>query len=249
MNESQPTAVIGPAPQLRSPKLGQRVAKILVKRLTSAGDRAAAVPTEQEICAEFGVSKTVAREVISQLVSMRLVAVHHGRRTKRRPSSQWDYLNPVLLDALSEPDLLDLLRELHQVRLLLEPEVASLAAERVDEARIMRMQQLIESMQAATDDSDVYLDLDVAFHAELVAAVDNRILSQLVDSIGELLRASRRVTQLLPHALVIGTEGHAAVLEAVIARDPDGARAAMIRHIEFAAAAWTDKRARVPEAV
>ena len=250
MKESRPTAVVRPRPLLRSLKLGERVARILVKRLTSEGDRAEAVPTEQEICEEFGVSKTVAREVFSQLVSMRLVAVRHGRRTRRRPSSQWDYLNPVLIDVLSESDLiLELLRELHQVRLLLEPEVAALAAERVDEARIARMRQLIESMQTAMDDPDVFLDLDVAFHGELVAAVDNRILSQLVDSIGELLRASRRVTQLLPHALVIGTEGHAAVLEAVIARDPDGARAAMIRHIEFAAAAWTDKRTRVREAV
>ena len=216
MKESLPTPVILRRPQLRSPKLGERVARILVKRLTSAGDRADAVPTEQEICAEFGVSKTVAREVIGQLVSMRLVAVRHGRRTQRRPSSQWDYLNPVLIDVLSESDLLDLLSELHQVRLLLEPEVAALAAEKTDEARIARMRELIESMRVSTDDPDAYLDLDVAFHGELVAAADNRILSQLVDSIGDLLRASRRVTNLLPHALLSATEAHAAVLDAVL---------------------------------
>jgi GntR family galactonate operon transcriptional repressor len=249
MKDPQPPAVIRPAPQLRSLKLGQRVATILVKRLTSAGDRAQAVPTEQEICAEFGVSKTVAREVIGQLVSMRLVAVRHGRRTQRRPSSQWDYLNPVLIDALAESDLLDLLSELHQVRLLLEPAVAALAAEKTDEARIERMRQLIESMRVSTDDPDAYLDLDVAFHGELVAAADNRILSQLVDSIGDLLRASRRVTNLLPHALLSATEAHGAVLDAVVAGDPEAARAAMTRHIEFAAAAWTAERARTRKAV
>ena len=84
MKDPQQAAVTRPAPHLRSLKLGQRVATILVKRLTSAGDRAAAVPTEQEICAEFGVSKTVAREVIGQLVSMRLVVPAGMRFVFRR---------------------------------------------------------------------------------------------------------------------------------------------------------------------
>ena len=129
-----------------------------------------------------------------------------------------------------------------------EPEVAALAAEKTDEARIARMRELIEAMRTSTDDPDAYLDLDVAFHGELVAAADNRILSQLVDSIGDLLRASRRVTNLLPHALLSATEAHGAVLEAVIAGDPDAARAAMISHIEFAAAAWTAERKRTRKA-
>ena len=121
MKALEPAAPSRRPVQIRSLKLGERVAKILVERIASGGDRAHSVPTEQEICQEFGVSKTVAREVVGQLVSMRLVAVHHGRRTQRRPANQWDYLNPVLIDVLPEADLLDLLRELHQVRLLLEP--------------------------------------------------------------------------------------------------------------------------------
>ena len=242
--------MVEPRLQLRALKLGEQVTRILVKRLAGDSDASVDAPTEQEICDEFEVSKTVAREVISQLVAMRLVLVRHGRRTRRRPPSQWDYLNPVLVDVLAETDrILQLLRELHQVRLFLEPDVAALAAAHANEPRIARLKLLLESMRASTDDPNHYLDLDVAFHAELVAAADNRILSQLIDSIGALLRASRRVTNLLPLALITATEGHEAVLQAVIARNPDGAREAMVNHIEFAAAAWTTDRPRAQKAV
>lgn len=249
MTQPQESGVPFHRQELRSLKLGEQVARIVVRRLTKDDGTAITSPTEQEICDEFGVSKTVAREVMGQLVSMRLVNVRHGRRMIRREPSEWNYLHPVLIDVLAESDsILGIFSELHDVRLLIEPEVAARAAIGASPAQIGRMDELVSAMHGASDDPDAYLALDVKFHSELVAAAENRILSHVVDSIGELLRASRRVSNLLPQATIHATEGHEAILKAVKGRDPDGARQAMRTHLEFAAAAWAENPAKVRRA-
>ena len=55
-------------------------------------------PTEQEICRDFGVSKTTAREVVRSLAALGLVEVRHGRRMRVRAVDEWNHLDPLLLE-------------------------------------------------------------------------------------------------------------------------------------------------------
>jgi DNA-binding FadR family transcriptional regulator len=228
--------------KIRIQKLGDQVVRIIGARIVSGeygGNRR--LPTEHEISREFGVSRTVARDVMSILGSLGVISVSQGRRVTLRPATAWDYLNPLLLEFHSPEDVRRILGDLHEVRLLLEPEIAARAAERITPDRIASMQRALSAMNQYERDPDRFLEHDVAFHMELVWACENVVFGRIVQSSRGLLAASRRVTQLIPGGLQIANAGHEKILEAVAAGDPAEARRAMREHLEFASRVWMEE--------
>src|SRR5712691_9276956 len=132
--------------RVQSLKLSEQVTRVLAGRIVNGelGD-ADLPPTEQDICAEFGVSKTTAREVIGALASRGLVTVRHGRRMEIRPVSEWNHLDPLLLELNHDPEAVrETLGDLHDLRMLLEPEIAARAALMATEEQLARMRQALE---------------------------------------------------------------------------------------------------------
>jgi DNA-binding FadR family transcriptional regulator len=219
---------------VRSEKLGARVARILASRIVNdpADDRGGgSLPTEREICEEFGVSKTVAREVVAHLQSMKLVETHHGRRMRRRPVWEWNYLHPMMLELQDEAGTRRMISELFDVRLLIEPETAARAAMDASEYHLARMSDLLDQMRTTVDLPDRYLLHDIAFHQEILAASRNRLLGHILDSVQHLLFQSRRTTGFSREARHKAYEFHAAVFEAIRDRNPERARLAMRKHL------------------
>ena len=195
-------------------------------------------PTEQDICAEFDVSKTTAREVIGALAARGLVTVRHGRRMEVRPVSEWNHLDPLLLELNHDAEAVRrTLGDLHDLRMLLEPEIAARAAQQATAEQLERMRATLERMQALEDDPDAYLEVDVDFHSELASATGNVVLAFVLDSVRELLRVSRRVTNLLG-TMPETTLGHRRIYEALVAHDPEAAREAMLAHLLTVTAVW-----------
>lgn len=226
--------------KIRAQKLGEQVLRILGRRIVQS-DGEARLPSEQEICAEFSVSRTVAREVISTLESLNVVRVSQGRRMVVRAREAWDYMNPLLIELHSPDDVRRVLADLHEVRLLIEPEIAAEAARQRTTEHLEKMKRAIEAMERSLDDPDEYLEHDVAFHTQLAHACGNIVLRRIVQSSRGLLSASRRVTNLIPGGLPIATQHHRNIYEAVVADDSDAARRAMIEHLEFATKVWIDE--------
>jgi DNA-binding FadR family transcriptional regulator len=216
---------------IRSEKLGARVAKLLAARLIAGVAQPSALPTEREISDEFGVSKTVAREVVAHLQSMKLVETHHGRRMRLLPETDWNYLHPLMLELQDEAGARLMVSELFDVRLLVEPETAARAAIEATDEQVDRMAQQVELMHRTLDDPEAYLLHDLAFHQEILAASRNRLLRHILDSVQHLLFKSRRTTGMTVQARKQAYEFHAAVFEAIRARDPDRARLAMRSHL------------------
>ena len=226
------------APQpVRADKLSEKVTRVLAGRIVEAARSSSDVylPTEQEVCEEFGVSKTVAREVMARLEALKLVTVRHGRRMQLRPSSDWNYLDPLMLELEDFEGVRRLLGELHEVRVLIEPEAAAHAAEAAEPDRIEAMREAIEGMKRNLERPEVFLEYDIAFHAEIVVSAKNRVISHLIDAIADLMRTSRRLTNMVPGGLPHAVEDHAAVLAAIEAGDSDRARQAMRDHIRWGA--------------
>jgi DNA-binding FadR family transcriptional regulator len=229
--------------KVRVQKLGEQVVRLLGARIVSGEySENQPLPSEHEISQEFGVSRTVAREVTRMLESLDLISVSQGRRVTMRPRTEWDYLNPLLLELHSPEDIRRILGDLHDVRLLLEPEIAAMAAERATPDLLASMQAAIRMMEQSENEPDQYLENDLAFHIDLVWACNNVVLSRIVQSSRGLLAASRLVTQLIPGGLPIATAGHKKIFEAVAAGDPDKARRAMRDHVEFASKAWLEEK-------
>ena len=229
--------------QVRAQKLGEQVVRILGAYIVGGKySKNQPLPSEQEISQEFGVSRTVAREVTRTLESLGVISVSQGRRVTLRPRTEWDYLNPLLLEFHSPKDVRRILGDLHEMRLLLEPEIAARAAKQIAAERLASMEAAIRAMKQSERDPDRYLEHDLTFHMELVWACENVVLGRIVQSSRGLLAASRRVTQLIPGGLSIATAGHEKILEAVAAGNPDEARRAMREHLEFASKVWMEDK-------
>jgi DNA-binding FadR family transcriptional regulator len=205
-----------------------QVAAHLTRRIVQGGG----APSELEIAQEFGVSRAVARETLKILASLDIVDVAQGRRVAVRPRAEWDYLSPLLIEWLPAEIVDELLRELHQMRALLEPELAAMAAAAVTGETLARLREQIGRMAALEADSDAYLEVDHEFHMEICRAADNRILDRIMYSARWLGTASRRVTNEAPSGLRRATAEHTEILDALVARDPDRARAAMRGHLD-----------------
>lgn len=224
---------------VQSLKLSDQVTRVIAGRIVN-GDIGVddIAPTEQDICAEFGVSKTTAREVIGALASRGLVTVRHGRRMEIREFSEWNHLDPLLLELNHDPGAVrQTLGDLHDLRMLLEPEIAARAALMATDEQLERMRRAVERMENLEEDPDAYLEIDVDFHSEIASATGNVVLAFVLDSVRELLRVSRRVTNLI-NAMPETTVAHRRIYEALLAREPETARQAMRAHLLTVTEVW-----------
>ena len=192
-----------------------------------AGDQ---LPSENELAKQFAVSRTAVREAIRALHEKRLVEVRPGRGT---------FITNGMPDAMRHS--LDLLMKfgsmngfshLVEVREILEPEIAALAATRITDENITPMREAVEIMDTALDNVDVFIEADLDFHLALAEATQNPIIPVLVDSIIDLLRKQRKRISLVNGGLQRGQFHHKKILAAVIQRDPQAARKAMQGHLE-----------------
>ena len=208
-----------------------QVAAHLTRRIVNGDIDDAQAPSELDISQEFGVSRVVARETLKILASLDIVDVAQGRRVVVRPRAEWDYLSPLLIEWLPTETVGELLQELYQMRALLEPELAAMAAASITDETLDRLRGELDRMAALEGDPDAYLEVDHEFHMEICRAADNRILDRIMYSARWLGTASRRVTNEAPAGLRRATAQHTEIYEALVARDPSGARAAMRRHL------------------
>jgi DNA-binding FadR family transcriptional regulator len=208
-----------------------QVAAHLTRRIVSGDIDDGRAPSELEISREFGVSRVVARETLKILASLDIVDVAQGRRVVVRPPAEWDYLSPLLIEWMPAEIVGELLQELHQMRVLLEPELAAMAATSVTGETLERLRDGLDRMSALEGDPNAYLEVDHEFHMEICRAADNRILDRIMYSARWLGTASRRITNEAPAALRRATTDHTEIYEALVARDPAGARAAMRKHL------------------
>jgi len=209
----------------RPPSLVETVCERLadLARQEPDGDR---LPTERELSAQLGVSRSVVREAAQRLELQGLIEIRQGSGMK-----VVDKLHKPLNSAfhLRVPDDKQRLVHLTEVRLALEPENARHAAERATAAQMRELRRAHERLELARDFED-QVGADMDFHRLLAEASGNPISALLMQSLSELLQASlahgyRRVTP------VLAIRQHGAVLLALEKRDPAAAARAMQRHL------------------
>ncbi|WP_433556251.1 FadR/GntR family transcriptional regulator [Pseudonocardia xinjiangensis] len=219
-----------------------QVAAHLTRRIADGEFADERTPSELDISHEFGVSRAVARETIKILASLDILDVAQGRRVVVRPATEWDYLNPLLAEWLPEEHVVDLLNELHQMRLLLEPELAAMAAATITEETLAELRAELARMASLEEEPDDYLEVDHEFHMAICRAANNRILDRIMYSARWLGTASRRVTNAEPGGLHRATDDHARIYAALEARDPAAAREAMRSHLQQTIRILTEKQ-------
>ena len=198
-------------------------------------------PTEAEIAATHGVSRSVTREAVKMLTAKGLVSARPRQGTRVRPTSAWNLFDAdVLRWTLERKFSVDLLRQFNELRIGIEPEAAALAARVHDDAQLAAIRAGLAAMAEAdgTSEADAGdetaggdpLQADIAFHVAILRATGNPFFFQFRTVVSTALRTSIRFTnRIVGHAASIAD--HRAVADAIAARDPEAARAAMRRLI------------------
>ena len=181
------------------------------------------------------VSRSAYREAIQVLSAKGLVESRTKAGTRVLPRSRWNLLDPdVLAWAFSgEPDIA-FVRDLFELRAIVEPAAARLAAARRDKADIAALRGALVKMRRHTLATEAGQAADRAFHDALLQATHNNALIALSASIGAAVNWTtqfKQRTKALPRDPV---PDHALVSDAIVAGDADAAEAAMRALVDLA---------------
>lgn len=186
-----------------------------------------AFPTEAELAKQHGVSRSVTREAVKMLTAKGLLSARPRQGTVVQPTSSWNLFDTDVLRWLLERQFsVELLKQFNQLRVAIEPEAAALAARFAGDADLQRINQGLERMEAAERGADDTLEADIAFHIAMLRASGNPFYAQFRDVVSTALRTSIRFTNRIKGRSA-SVADHAAVRDAIVARDPDRARVAM----------------------
>jgi len=150
-----------------------------------------------------------------------------------RAREDWSLLDPDVLRWLHDVGPRHMfLRKLTEVRSIIEPAAAALAAARATPDQAAEIEARFAEMRESVGDTDAFIVADLAFHDAIVVTSGNELLHELIMTIARPLLTSRTVTVRSPKAVRASLPMHADVANAISAFDPAAARAAMSRLIE-----------------
>jgi len=189
----------------------------------------AAFPPEPMLGEALGVSRTVVREAIKSLVAKGLVSTGPKVGTRVLVEDQWNWFDPDVIAWKSKAGLTrDFLRDLQDLRRVMEPAAVRLAAERATREDLAEVEAAYEAMREATEGSGDYVASDLRFHQGLLRASHNRMIVQMSKVLSALLRTSFEISTNRPDGPRHSLPLHRAVLDAVIAHNPAAAEQAIL---------------------
>jgi GntR family transcriptional repressor for pyruvate dehydrogenase complex len=205
----------------------QQIEESVLKGVLKPGDQ---LPAERELAQRFGVSRTAVREAVKALREKGLVEAYSGRGTFIT-----DGTSQVIrqsLDLMIRIGQQEGSTHLAELRLVLEPEIAALAAGRIEEQLLATMREAVAVMDRSLHDPDAYIEADLDFHLALAEAAANPLILSLLDSIVGLLREQRLRIFNVDGGPQRGQFHHKRILEAIEQGNPEKARATMRDHLQ-----------------
>ncbi|HSI58696.1 MAG TPA: FadR/GntR family transcriptional regulator [Ideonella sp.] len=181
----------------------------------------ASLPPEPQLCEAFGVSRTVVREAVKSLVAKGLLVTGPKVGTHVLAEEHWNCFDPDVVAWQLEAGLSrEHLRDLQELRRLLEPAAVRMAAERATPEDLAEIEAAYAGMKHAVQFGGDYISHDLRFHQALLRAGHNRMVAQMSKVLGSLLRTSLEISTARPDGPASSLPMHRAVLDAVIARQP-----------------------------
>lgn len=204
------------------------VRKQIVQGTLNPGDR---LPTEREMALQHGVSRAVIREAVAKLLHEGLVTSRQGVGAFVASPAQ---ATSLVLDhkQLSQPQDF---RQLYELRLVLEGGAAEMAAQNCEPEDLVAISNSIEAMDGVAEDHAAYVKLDIAFHRAVAAATRNPFVAMFISFVDLKLQESIFVALKkldFRSTTTTSIREHRVIYEAIQARDPAAASAAMRAHLQ-----------------
>lgn len=195
------------------------------------------LPSERELSEKLEVSRSSVREAVTLLESLGILEVKHGKgsfvRDFKNTKSMKNYFDTfALLFDIEPSQTLQLL----EVRKILEPQAAALAAKNATAEDILQLHEIHEEMKKVPGREEVGLDPDYKFHFQIASSTGNEILFSTLNALSDLMRKSLRQTSWLALTDKQRTTGpikeHELIIKAIQEKDAAAAHDLMLKHIE-----------------
>ncbi len=192
------------------------------------------LPSEMNLAARFGVSRTVIREAVSRLKSEGLVESRQGSGVfVREENMQAPFrIDPSIVDSIQS------ILKVVELRMVLESEIAAFAAQRRTQAQLETIRQALRQIEIDEQEGRDGVVADIAFHRSIAEATDNPHFLGLIEFLFNFLKNATQVTRSYEATKRSLTEEvkneHAAIVDAIARRDADAARRCARQHMEGA---------------
>jgi DNA-binding FadR family transcriptional regulator len=191
--------------------------------------------TEIRATERYHVSRAAYREAVRILAAKGLVESRPKVGTRVTPREKWHLLDPDVLSWIFQAEPSDhMLESLFELRMIVEPEAAALAARRRTSEHLDRMRQALAEMARHTLGTDQGRAADQEFHAAVLIASDNAFLRTLIASVCTAVTWTTVLKQRVRPLIRDPIPDHVRVFESIAAREPESARSAMSRLVELA---------------
>jgi GntR family transcriptional repressor for pyruvate dehydrogenase complex len=208
-----------------SEEIIEQVRDLIVSGRLQPGDR---LPAERELALMLRVGRSAVREAIRAMESLGIVEARAGEGTFVAVPTERHGRDPL---TASLYQTWSTQRKLFEVRRVLEPGLASLAARRASTEQIGKLRAVLGEQEAQVQRGETGVEEDTAFHFLIAEATGNEVLLRIVDSLMDLLRKTREASLQHDTRPARSLKQHQTVLEAIEARDPAAAERRMREHI------------------
>jgi len=205
----------------------EQILQLIQRRELAPADK---LPSEKDLSEQLGVSRPTLREALRMLVGEGLLEIRRGRGIFiRQPSSASAIQAGVVSLLLMSEEL----REIQEVRHILEPEIAADMAHHASEADLEELQRILDTMEQQIMASAPIFDLAWSFHRRIAQAAGNSAMAKIVDIVYEMIKAAEQPLYDQHFDPLRELNEHRELLRVLRTRDPHRARAAMRAHLQY----------------
>ena len=211
--------------KLRTDDVEDRILSLITDTPYQIGEK---LPVEKELCSMFSVSRSTLREALKSLESRRVVYIKQGSGTYVR---SWTPRDMDPLGIMKTENKLKTALDLVDVRLMLEPGIAALAAQKAEDEDRKNIMHYAEMVEKCIKEGKDYLQYDIDFHSAIAKASRNSVIEQLIPIIDTAVMMFVNVTHRELTEETVRT--HRDIAEAIVSGDARQAEAAMNMHLLY----------------
>lgn len=211
--------------KLLGEQTSERIIQLIIDNGWESGDK---LPNEYELANMLNVGRSTIREAIKALVSRNILEIRRGAGTY---ISEKGGIADDPLGLTFVKDKFKLAVDLLEVRFMIEPSIAAIAAVKAAEEEIQQMSDLCDEIEELILKGEPYREKDIEFHTAIAKSSKNLVVGNLIPIINSSITIFMDITNQKLRSETIET--HREVLNAIKARDSNGARDAMYLHLVY----------------
>ncbi|WP_322040189.1 FadR/GntR family transcriptional regulator [Burkholderia diffusa] len=203
------------------------------------------LPSEDELAEQLQVSRITIRETVKSLSAKGMLQVRRRYGTVVLPRAQWQLFDPDVITWRARAGTVDegLIQDLMELRLIIEPNAAKLAAKRATDEDRIAIRRAYRAMERAVAGNGEYVPADLAFHGAILTACHNQFVQQMQNALSSILQTSFELSSEIAGGPARSLPMHEVLCVAIEKGDEAAAEEAVLTLIKRAEQDFEDRAA------